>query len=239
MLVGGAGRPASGDAEKAAGERRWQQTREHWSPPRHWFRYWPVNDGDDPGFGKEGSTCLEGSAACNAMRRIMLPGQHCNGRSHGPAEPEVGWPSKDKHTTRIWCFGAGEPGACVARTQGPAPAPYPPIDLGERCRGDRAHRASRRHASWRARDSDHSRSPDQAASVAGDSSARGGWRETIIEQHSAIERVIEDLPSLRQAVGRVIAREIGFPRRQASVILPGHGQAPRVDVELLSYSGRT
>ena len=40
---------------------------------------------------------------------------------------------------------------------------------------------------------------------------RGGWRETIIEQHSAIERVIEDSPSLRQAVGRVIAREIGFP----------------------------
>lgn len=65
---------------------------------------------------------------------------------------------------------------------------------------------------------------------------RGGWRETIIEQRSEIERVIEDLPSLRQAVGRVIAKEIGPARRQASAALTEYGEAPRADVDRLSYS---
>ena len=65
---------------------------------------------------------------------------------------------------------------------------------------------------------------------------RGGWRETIIEQRSEIERIIEDSPSLRQAVGRAIAREIVPARRQASVALTGHGETPHVDVDQLSYS---
>jgi hypothetical protein len=65
---------------------------------------------------------------------------------------------------------------------------------------------------------------------------RGGWRETIIEQRSAIERVIEDSPSLRKTIGRVIAKEIGPARRQASVALIGHGETMHVDVDQLSYS---
>jgi hypothetical protein len=65
---------------------------------------------------------------------------------------------------------------------------------------------------------------------------RGGWRETIIEQRSEIERVIEDSPSLRQTIGRVIAREIVPARRQASVALTGHGETPHVDANQLSYS---
>ena len=65
---------------------------------------------------------------------------------------------------------------------------------------------------------------------------RGGWRETITEQRSEIERIIEDSPSLRQAVGRAIAREIVPARRQASVALTGQGETPHVDANQLSYS---
>jgi hypothetical protein len=65
---------------------------------------------------------------------------------------------------------------------------------------------------------------------------RGGWRETIIEQRSEIERIIEDSPSLRQAVGRAIAREIVPARRQASVALTGHGETPHVGANQLSFS---
>jgi hypothetical protein len=68
------------------------------------------------------------------------------------------------------------------------------------------------------------------------SEPRGGWRETIIEQRSEIERVVEDSPSLRQTVAPFIAREIGPARRQASVALTDHGEAPHVDVDGLSYS---
>ena len=64
----------------------------------------------------------------------------------------------------------------------------------------------------------------------------GGWRETIIEQRIEIERVIEDSPSLRQAVGRVIAKEIGHARRQAAVALTEHGETPHIDPDQLSYS---
>jgi hypothetical protein len=65
---------------------------------------------------------------------------------------------------------------------------------------------------------------------------RSGWRETIIEQRSEIERIIEDSPSLRQAVGRVIAKEVRPARRQASVGLTNHGETPRIDADRLSYT---
>jgi hypothetical protein len=65
---------------------------------------------------------------------------------------------------------------------------------------------------------------------------RGGWRETIIEQRSEIERVIEDSPSLRQTVGRAVAKEIGPARRQVSLVLADHGETPLVDLDRASYS---
>lgn len=65
---------------------------------------------------------------------------------------------------------------------------------------------------------------------------RGGWRETIAEQRSEIERVTEDSPSLRQLVGRVIAKEIGPARRQVSLALADHGEAPGIDLDRVSYS---
>jgi Domain of unknown function DUF29 len=65
---------------------------------------------------------------------------------------------------------------------------------------------------------------------------RGGWRETVIEQRSEIERVIEDSPSLRQSVDAVIAREIGPARRQVALALADHGEVPRVDLESTDYT---
>ena len=65
---------------------------------------------------------------------------------------------------------------------------------------------------------------------------RGGWHETIVAQRNEVERILEDSPSLRQAVGRIIAREIGAAQRQASAALMDHGEAPRIGVDHLSYS---
>jgi hypothetical protein len=65
---------------------------------------------------------------------------------------------------------------------------------------------------------------------------RGGWRETIVEQRSEIERVIEDSPSLRQAIGRIVVKEIGTARHQASAALTDHGEMPNIDLDHLSYS---
>lgn len=63
----------------------------------------------------------------------------------------------------------------------------------------------------------------------------GAWRETIVEQRSEIERVIKDSPSLRQVVGRIIAKEIEPARRQASAVLTEHRETPSVDVDQLTY----
>jgi hypothetical protein len=65
---------------------------------------------------------------------------------------------------------------------------------------------------------------------------RGGWRETIVEQRSEIERVIEDSPSLRPAIDRIVAKEIGTARRQASAALTDHGEMPSIDLDHLTYS---
>jgi hypothetical protein len=65
---------------------------------------------------------------------------------------------------------------------------------------------------------------------------RGGWRETITEQRSEIERVIEDSPILRQAVSRLIAREIGPARRQVAGALADHGETPQIDLDNVGYS---
>lgn len=65
---------------------------------------------------------------------------------------------------------------------------------------------------------------------------RGGGRETIIEQRSEIERLIEDLPSLRQSVAVIIARETGPARRQVATALADGGETPRVDLENANYT---
>jgi hypothetical protein len=78
--------------------------------------------------------------------------------------------------------------------------------------------------------------PGACAARRGPCRHRPGWRETIVEQRSEIERVIEDSPSLRQAVGRIVAKEIGTARRQASAALTDHGEMPSIDLDHVSYS---
>ena len=65
---------------------------------------------------------------------------------------------------------------------------------------------------------------------------RGVWSETIVVQRSEIERVIEDSPSQRQAVDRLIAREIEPARRQVAAALTDHGETPTIDTEHVAYS---
>jgi hypothetical protein len=65
---------------------------------------------------------------------------------------------------------------------------------------------------------------------------RAGWRETIIEQRSEIRRLLQDSPSLRQAVDGAIAREIGRAAYQASVAITDHGEVPLSDLGAVSYS---
>ena len=65
---------------------------------------------------------------------------------------------------------------------------------------------------------------------------RTGWRETIAEQRTEIERVLEDSPSLRQRVGQLIARELEPARRQVLLALAGYEETPQVDVAKTNYS---
>ncbi|MGA3401556.1 MAG: DUF29 domain-containing protein [Acetobacteraceae bacterium] len=65
---------------------------------------------------------------------------------------------------------------------------------------------------------------------------RGGWQETIARARSEVERLLEDNPSLRPAVGATIARELPRARRLASMALTRHGEQPRVDPNAISYT---
>jgi hypothetical protein len=65
---------------------------------------------------------------------------------------------------------------------------------------------------------------------------RAGWRETIVAQRSEVEAVLEDSPSLRQTVGQVIEKELPAARRQVSIALADHGEAPGVDPGRLDYT---
>jgi hypothetical protein len=65
---------------------------------------------------------------------------------------------------------------------------------------------------------------------------RAGWRETIVEQRSEIEAVIEDSPSLRQTVDSVLAKELRLAKRQVVLSLADHGETARLELDRLSYS---
>jgi hypothetical protein len=65
---------------------------------------------------------------------------------------------------------------------------------------------------------------------------RGVWQEKLIRARAEIERLLEDSPSMRPAVGATIARELPRARRLAAVALRLHGEQPRVDLEAINYS---
>ena len=65
---------------------------------------------------------------------------------------------------------------------------------------------------------------------------QAGWRETIIGQRNEIERLIEDSPSLRQAVDGIIAKGIRGAAYQASTAITDRGEMPRFDPNTVSYA---
>jgi hypothetical protein len=66
---------------------------------------------------------------------------------------------------------------------------------------------------------------------------RTGWQETVLRARGEIERLLEDSPSLRPAIGGMIERELPRARRLAARALALHGEQPMVDVDAIDYSG--
>jgi hypothetical protein len=65
---------------------------------------------------------------------------------------------------------------------------------------------------------------------------RTGWQETVLRARSEIERLLEDSPSLRPAVGGAIERELPRARRIAAMALALHGEQPTVKIDAIDYS---
>ena len=65
---------------------------------------------------------------------------------------------------------------------------------------------------------------------------RAGWRETIIAQRNEIRRLIDNSPSLRQAVDGIIAKETPGAAYQASTAIKDHGETPRIDLNAVGYA---
>ena len=65
---------------------------------------------------------------------------------------------------------------------------------------------------------------------------RAGWHETILRARSEAEELLEDSPSLRRAVGDIIARRLPRARRLAVAALDVHGEQPRVDPNAIGYT---
>jgi Domain of unknown function DUF29 len=64
---------------------------------------------------------------------------------------------------------------------------------------------------------------------------RLGWQETIVRFRNEVERLLEDSPSLRQAVGAAITRELPRARRLAAASLVRYAEQPRIDLPAISY----
>jgi hypothetical protein len=64
---------------------------------------------------------------------------------------------------------------------------------------------------------------------------RAGWRETILRGRSEAEELLRDSPSLRRAVGDIVARRLPVARRLAIAALNSHGEQPIVDPDLIAF----
>ena len=65
---------------------------------------------------------------------------------------------------------------------------------------------------------------------------RLGWQATIRRTRIEIESLLEDSPSLRREVGKLVIQEMPRARRLASAALEEHGEAPLVDLRSLAFS---
>lgn len=64
---------------------------------------------------------------------------------------------------------------------------------------------------------------------------RRGWRETVRRARADIKDLLDDSPSLRRAVGTIMARQIQDVREAVAETLADYGETPRVALEGLSH----
>jgi Domain of unknown function DUF29 len=64
---------------------------------------------------------------------------------------------------------------------------------------------------------------------------RAGWQETILCARSEAEELLRDSPSLRRAVGDIVARRLPVARRLAIAALESHGEQPALDPNLIVF----
>ena len=65
---------------------------------------------------------------------------------------------------------------------------------------------------------------------------RNGWKHSIRQGRGAIERSLEDSPSLRPSVAGLIAHETPRARANAAAAMNDYGERPRVDVSRLTFT---
>ena len=65
---------------------------------------------------------------------------------------------------------------------------------------------------------------------------RAGWRATIRRCRLSIEELLDDNPSLRPVVDKLVADAMKTGRRLAEVAFEEHGETPLVDPQRLAYS---
>jgi hypothetical protein len=65
---------------------------------------------------------------------------------------------------------------------------------------------------------------------------RAGWRRTIKRERIDIESLLDDNPTLKPIVSKLIALELPRARRLVFASLEEYGETPRLDLESLSYS---
>jgi hypothetical protein len=61
-------------------------------------------------------------------------------------------------------------------------------------------------------------------------------QRVLIEQHGAIDMLLEDNPSLRHEVASIIAKALPTARELARLSLKAHGKSPRVLLDQLNYT---
>jgi hypothetical protein len=65
---------------------------------------------------------------------------------------------------------------------------------------------------------------------------RAGWRRTIVEQRSQLERVLQDSPSLRAQLPDLIRAEFAGAKRLALMDLAEHAEQPALDPDSLEFT---
>ena len=65
---------------------------------------------------------------------------------------------------------------------------------------------------------------------------RNGWIDTVLEQRSRLHDVLNDSPSLRQAVGVMIAEETGQARVRALLRLSAHDEDAQGDLKQIAFT---